>query len=223
VFVSVDWQKAPKKDTTGTILISGTGKDYRINVPIRYLPENIGGFVENEGVISIDADAYSKVVDGSKIKAEVVPNLGRTASSLIAKPFTAERVEPGKDAALIEYEFTLFNTGDIHVDTYISPTQDFKKQGGIHYAVAIDDEQPQLINMNKGEIKPDWQYAGWWTQSVGDHIKTRRSTHKVLEPGMHRLKIWLLEPGVVLQKIVIDAGGLKDSYLGPMESTFIEN
>jgi hypothetical protein len=44
------------------------------------------------------------------------------------------------------------------------------------------------------------------------------SNHKIDKAGGHILKFWMIDPGIVLQKLVIDLGGLKSSYLGPSES-----
>ncbi|HEY0724041.1 MAG TPA: hypothetical protein VGD41_08685, partial [Pyrinomonadaceae bacterium] len=44
------------------------------------------------------------------------------------------------------------------------------------------------------------------------------STHDVATAGAHTLKIYMVDAGVVLDKIVIDTGGLKPSYLGPPET-----
>jgi hypothetical protein len=32
------------------------------------------------------------------------------------------------------------------------------------------------------------------------------------------MKYWMMDPGVVLQKIIVDCGGLRPSFLGPPES-----
>ena len=79
-----------------------------------------------------------------------------------------------------------------------------------------------MININKGETQPDWQYANWWMESVGNHIKVSTSDHQLTKAGNHKLKIWMIDSGIVIQNIVIDAGGLKESYLSPPESMYIK-
>jgi len=222
VYVSIDWAKAPKGKTTGSIVIKGTGKEYVIIVPVHNdLPE-ASGFIENNDVVSFEAANYTGKFDSENIHWTIVPNLGRTNSSLIVEPVNASRHIPDNNSPRVEYEFTIFDAGELAVEAYLSPTQDFKKQDGLKYAISVDDEEPQIINLNEGESKPDWEYAEWWTKSVGDHIKIKRSEHGSVEPGKHTLKVWMIDPGIVFQKFVIDAGGLKPSYLGPPESLYVE-
>lgn len=139
----------------------------------------------------------------------------------INQPVTAETQVAIEHSPSVEYDFTTFKSGDFNVEAYLSPTQDYKKQGGLKYAIAIDNEQPQIINMNEGEILPDYKYAEWWSKSVGNHIKIKVSKHQVNLPGKHTLKIWMVDPGIVFQKFAIDTGGLKPSYLGPVESKYV--
>ncbi|MFC1838620.1 glycosyl hydrolase 115 family protein [Thermodesulfobacteriota bacterium] len=222
VYVSIDWQKAPKGRRKGEIIISGAGKEYVVKVPVYPDLPDASGFIENNGVVSIEAANYSNAIDTKDISWTVVPNLGRTDSAVIVTPSNADRQTPGNDSPRLEYEFTIFGEGDLKVDTYVSPTQNYQKTDGLKYAVAIDDEEPQIINIHEGEIKPDWQYAEWWMKSVADHIKIKRSIHKEVKPGKHILKVWMVDPGVVFQKFVIDAGGLRPSYLGPPESIYVK-
>jgi hypothetical protein len=204
------------------VVISGAGGLHEITVPIRNdLPEATG-FVENNGVVSIEAPDFTNAYDTSEISWTVVPNLGRTGSSVIVEPSNAERQTPGDQAPHLEYEFTVFDSGDLTVETYLSPTLNYKKNEGLKFALAIDDEAPQIINMHEGEVVPDWEYPEWWNNSVTDHIKIKRSIHHVSAPGPHTLKVWMVDPGVVFQKFVIDAGGLQPSYLGPPESVRVD-
>jgi hypothetical protein len=211
VYVSIDWTRAPKGDVTGEILITGAGKEYKVQVPIRNEMPKVAGFIENEGVVAFEADHFTRKIDKKDIHWTVVPNLGRTGSSLIIEPVTVENQSTLENSPRVEYEFTSFSSGDFKVGTYLSPTQDYKRQGGLKYAIAIDNEKPQIINMNEGETIPDYKYADWWTKSVGDHIKIKVSSHHVEAPGKHVLKIWAIDPGIVFQKFVIDTGGLRPS------------
>ncbi|MER3376296.1 MAG: glycosyl hydrolase 115 family protein [Allomuricauda sp.] len=217
VLVSIDWDKAPEGRATSEIVISGAGREYSVKVPIRNDVPKAAGFVENNGVVSINAAHFSEKTDTKNIRWTVVPNLGRTHSSITVEPANAERQSP-KNGPSVSYEFTVFDETELAVETYLSPTLNYKKNEGLKYAIAIDDEEPQLVNMHEGETQPDWEYPDWWNNSVTDHIKKKRTEHTSVKPGKHTLKIWMVDPGVVFQKFVIDLGGLKSSYLGPPES-----
>ena len=43
-----------------------------------------------------------------------------------------------------------------------------------------------------------------WEKVVGDNARYAHSTHTLAQPGYHTLKYWMVDPGVVLQKIVVD-------------------
>lgn len=224
VTVSIDWSKAPKGKATGELVISAGGQDNTVKVPLRNDLPQVIGFVENTGIVSMEAAHFSNKFDANDIHWTVVPNLGRTNSSVMAEPANAARQTPGDKAPRLEYVFTVLDDKDkdLKVETYLSPTLNYQKNEGLKFAIAIDNEEPQIINIHEGEKVPDWEYPDWWNNSVGDHIKKKQTIHKGVKAGKHTLKVWMIDPGVVFQKFVIDAGGLKPSYLGPPESVYLK-
>jgi len=144
--------------------------------------------------------------------------LGRTLSGVTPVPVTAQSQTPQPNSPHLEYNVYLFDTGRVKVEAYLSPVQNFNKTQGLRYAISFDDEQPLIVNIHEKDIVPDWNYPMWWNRMVSDNIKIAQTTHKIDAPGEHVLKFWMVDPGIVLQKIIIDTGGLKPSYLGPPES-----
>ncbi len=111
----------------------------------------------------------------------------------------------------------LFNVKTAEVVAVTSPVLNFMPDRGIRYAVSFDDETPQIItlvpnNYNAQNGNRDWENA------VENNSRVATSTHVLDKPGYHTLKFWMVDPGVVLQKIIVNCGGLKPSYLGPPES-----
>jgi hypothetical protein len=47
-------------------------------------------------------------------------------------------------------------------------------------------------------------------------------TTLTLEPGVHTIRVYGMEAGLVLQKLVLCRGELPDSYFGPTESGYTE-
>ncbi len=223
VTVSIDWANAPEGQNLGTISLSGSGaRPVEIPVSINKNDKKSSGYLENGGVVSINASQYSRSTDSKEVSWTVVPNMGRTGSSVITEPGNFESLEITNKSPRLEYDFTIFKDAEATLEIYLSPTQDFTKSDGLHFAVAIDDAEPVIINMNEGEEVPDWKYPSWWNSSVGDHIKIRSADLGSLSEGIHTLKVYAIDPGVVFQKFVIDTGGKKDSYLGPPVSTYVK-
>jgi hypothetical protein len=132
-------------------------------------------------------------------------------------PVTAQSVTPPQNSPCLEYKMYLFHPGTVEVEIIVAPTLNFVPSRGLRYAVSFDDQQPQIITIiTKGYVvaysNNDWQEA------VKNSVRTVRSTHTLLKPGYHTLKVWMVDPGVVLEKLIVNTGDVKLSYLGPPES-----
>jgi hypothetical protein len=168
-------------------------------------------FYEQDGYVSIGAEHYTRAITNTPVKWQTIPNLGRTGSAVTPFPVTTGAQTPSGNSPRLEYGVYLGDTGMIKVQVYLSPTLNYHNDG-LRYAISIDDEIPQVINMHEGYSEK------LWNQWVADNIIIKTSGHYIKNAGNHVLKFWMVDAGVVLQKIVIDAGGLKHSYLGPVET-----
>jgi hypothetical protein len=217
ILVNIDWTKAPTGHHQAPIVVTGPdGAKVNITVtidnPSSPKSGTFKGFIETDGYVSIEAEHYANKVETSKLKWQIIPALGRTFSAVQAEPVTAPAQTPGGNSARLEYPIYLFDTGTVRVNIYLSPIIEFNRKP-IHYAVSFDDETPQIIDCSTGN-----EARGAWDKMVADNIRICVSQHRITRPGEHVLKYWLVDPSPVLQKIVVDAGGVKPSYLGPPES-----
>ncbi|WP_460892384.1 glycosyl hydrolase 115 family protein [Rufibacter soli] len=220
VWVSVDWAKAPTGMQRVPVTISGP-KGAKVVVqavvqnPSMLQPSKVDGFIESNGYVSIEAEHFTKAVEANNIKWQVIPDLGRTASAMTTLPVTASNQTPGGNSPHLEYKLNLQKAGEVSVQVMLSPTLNFHNTQGLRYAISFDDQAPQIINIHAGKGE------GEWNRNVANNINLTISKHQLARPGAHTLKFWMVDSGVVMQKIVVDAGGLKPSYLGPPESTFV--
>jgi hypothetical protein len=169
---------------------------------------------ESAPYVSLDAENYSQAVNAGPITWQRLPDLGRTAGAVTAFPVTAApTAAPGGNSAHLEYRISLPQAGPVTVSAYLAPTLDFTNSTGLRYAVSIDDEAPQLINLHTG-LNPDNGNRPW-ERAVAENIILKTSQHTVAAAGAHVLKFWRVDPGVVLEKLVVSAGPLPATYLGP--------
>ena len=222
IWVTVDWSKAPRGSADAAVKIARKGAE-SVSVkivafnPAQVTRDSLDGFVEGEGYISIEAEHYSKNIPAGPVRWEKIDDYGRTLSALSITPATARSVTPPQDSPCLEYQLYLFNPGRIAVQTFVAPTLNFVPGRGLRYAVSFDDLAPQVVTI----LPADFDARNGnreWEESVKDAGRVVRSTHSITGAGYHTLKIWMVDPAVVVQKIVVDLGGLKPSYLGPPQS-----
>jgi len=218
IYLHVNWEEVPEGYHRAKIEIRGPGN---VCIPVyvevdnrltfSQLPEK-EIFLDMSGTVSMEAAHYVKAVDDEPVQWHEIPNLGRSGSSMLTLPVTAAPSIPGGDSPRLEYQFYARDTGLFIVSSYLSPTLNFHNNEGRSFAVSIDDETPLVVNMHK-------QSRELWGRWVSDNINVQNSIHHISKPGMHTLKWWRVDAGVVLQNIVVRKKEMSDpSYLGPPES-----
>jgi hypothetical protein len=219
VWVTADWGSAPAGSGVGSLVISGPdGGAVTVKVPFRNPgtppPDEVRGFVESDGHVSIEAEHYTRAVAPAGRSWLRIPGFGRTLSGMTALPVTGPSSTPGPQGQRLEYAIHFFSTGTFGVDAYLAPTQKIQPGPDLRYAVSFDDETPQVV-----DVHADGSLAAW-EKTVADGVTVLRTKHVITAPGPHVLKFWPPDPAVVLEKLVVDTGGLRPSYLGPPESVY---
>jgi hypothetical protein len=224
--ISVDWQKAPTGKHEVPLKVRGAnGAEVTViavvNNPEFPTEDNVKGFVESNGYVSIEAGHYHNAVEKSGIGWLLIPDFGRTLSGVTPLPVTAATQTPGGDSPHLAYKMYLFSSGKVKVKAYFAPTQNFhNSKEGLRYGISFNNDKPKAVNVHEYDTVPDWKYPPEWNQAVSDNIKITSSEHNIEKPGEHVLKFWMVDPGLVLQKIVVETGEVKPGYLGPPESFY---
>lgn len=210
IAVSIDWTKIPEGMSKGMLTVSGAGTHMDVQVIAIHPRLPARGFVEGDGVIAIEPEHTSRRVKSGAIRWETIPGYGRTLSAVAPFPVEFSPFEAGKGPRL-EYNVNTFSGSVATLELLASPSLAFAPGHGLRVALAFDDETPKVIDLASTYLSRAWETA------VSDAAQKVRTQHS-LKPGHHILKIWAIDPGTVIQRIHIDFGGLKPSYLGPAES-----
>ena len=75
-----------------------------------------------------------------------------------------------------------------------------------------------MVNITEATGADDTSLNKQWERNTSDNVNRTTTTHRIDRAGVHTLKFWMVDPTVVLQNLVVDTGGVRESYLGPPES-----
>ncbi len=217
ILLTADWNKVPSGNTPVKLVVRTTGgQTFEVNAVVSHsklkLPAGWNGFMESGHVVSMEAQHFSRSFTDMPFQWVCIPNLGRTLSAMTLFPVPYTPLEAKQNAPHLEYNMALVNTSSLQVKVFVSPTQNFTGGPGPRYAVAFDNQKPVIVDINADQSLKAWE------QTVADNINITATRHSLEKPGSHVLKFWALDPGIALQKIVIETGEVPATYLGPPES-----
>ncbi|KAI0049026.1 glycoside hydrolase family 115 protein [Auriscalpium vulgare] len=238
VEVTVDWSQV-KGTQIAQILLSATAQNTPpFSMPLIFtaihntVPAGFKGaskdvcFVEGDGGIAIEAAHATRNTTVGEVTWTEIPNYGRTVSGVTPWPRLGnnEANYTAGSGPNLQYDFYNFNSqnGTVIVTVLVSPS--FNANGDdrpLGLGVQIDASAPQTTYFfppaAPGQTPPQWDgNDGFVANGVISIIGTFPAA-----PGAHTLTLWMIEPAVVVQKIIIDTGGVRPSYLGPPESVVI--
>jgi len=175
-------------------------------------------FVQTDGCVIMEAEHYYDAVSPEGHgRWCVIPYMGRTKGGMAVMPYT-ESVE----GARISYSLCVpAGVDSVDVRVVVKSTLAFARIEGHRYGVGFEGCEPSVINFNYNlNEAPENIYTVFYPTVA------RRVVEKVVRlavPGggsARRVKLNLspMEPGIVFEKIIVDFGGYRPSYLFGEES-----
>jgi hypothetical protein len=215
LFVSVDWQKIPLKNLQeGIINFAADGKTISVKVHANRLSlpsqANSNGFIENNGYVSIHAENYNRNVKRNSGEWIVAPGLGYAGTVLQAQAVSIKDTAHLKDtgwiktnSAFAEYDFYTCSEGNAELTIFTVPTHPLNNNFSMRYAVAVDNGPLQIMDFRTVGRTDEWK------QNVLRNRAEKKISLSFVKKGAHHLKLYCVDPGVLLDAMVIDMGGMK--------------
>ena len=179
-------------------------------------PKNSGAFAEHDGFVSMEAAHFSRNVERGGAAWQIVEGLGRTGRALTIFPANAASITNATELAAgspcLEYDFTCASTGAVTATVYCVPVHRLYPGRGARFAVALDDAAPQIVSIESEE------YSKVWGGNVLRAAALGVTSNQLAAAGKHTFKLWMADPGVPVDKIVLSFGREDKAYFGPPET-----
>ncbi|MCL2387430.1 MAG: glycosyl hydrolase 115 family protein [Defluviitaleaceae bacterium] len=244
IWVSVEWDKLPSdsSDLGASIKISCADEVFSVIPLISVLPQNFpsGTFVTAHDYVSINPAKFAKNTAAQGGQFEVVKNYGRDDCDSVKVLPNGASFEPNADAPTLEYNFYINTHEECNINVFLAPSNPSRNttilplEQQLRFSVQVNDgERKTVSGLPQGSFTPG--HGVNWDFGVVNNARTISIPHGKLSEGLHTLKIFAVDAGVVIQKIVIAPASEKpqrltyspqtehfmNSLFGPPESHFV--
>jgi hypothetical protein len=218
--VTIDWDSAPSGSSVAALTVTNTNSPSSratILIPLsnHRAPADFAGHIESSGVISIEAAHFAPAPNSSPAYL-TIPSYGRTHSGVKLPPNHPSQPADGTGPVLVYPFYTFTNASSASLTVYLSASYNSNPTRPNRYAFSVDGGAVATVQpvplTDQSRDPPGWGDAVTRNAWVTKQALGRRGA------GGHTLRVWLLEPTMVLTKVVVDVGGGRESWMGPVES-----
>lgn len=148
--------------------------------------------------VSIEAYQYSARRDAGDTHIETINGLGISTKAVTVMPVVektyADRIA---DAPYLDYKVKL-DAGSKTISVKCLPTFRLYKGFALRYAISVNGSEPQVVNVDtpaeSGEV---------WSANVLRGYSVGKTTHQISSSGEANIRIYLLDPSLVLSCIEV--------------------
>jgi hypothetical protein len=156
---------------------------------------------ESDSPITVDAAAFTRQTSDFGPKWQPVDGVGwsgRAVCVLPAIPSSAWDMDKLSSSPCLEYDFKAPTDCDPTIHIYALPTMRLSLNGKLRIAAAIDDKPPEVIDIPGGTAS---ELDKFRSPGVINGRVTMLLSPGHVQAGEHRLRLYALDPGVVLDQI----------------------
>lgn len=203
-------------------------------------PENLptNTYIEANGYVSINPARFTNNTPAQGAQFTVINDYGRDGDSVKVLP-TGIRFATDSNAPMLEYGFYINLLENYTVNIFLAPSNPPRNASitpmakQLRFSVQIDEtERKTVCGLPEGKFLPG--ISSNWGFGVMDNVRIISVSHGRLFCGFHTLRIFAVDPGIVIQKIVIALSFVEpkvltknpltthfmNSYFGPPESFY---
>lgn len=234
ILVRIDYENAPADNVRASLTLTSDHGDH-IEIPV-YLenivkPLSTGTYPESLGYVSIPAVSASRYRNAAPESAYSglswgkVPYLGRendclkacldltdTAIDPVVGPLETKLPESLCQTCVAEYDIDFISEGTFQVDIYRLPT--LNELGEVRFAIGVDDQTPDIIQCTNKYVDFSDGTDSWGT-AVLQNNELLHASIRIKNPGVHTLKLYCIDPYVMIEKLVVWTKDPVPSYFGP--------
>lgn len=191
---------------------------------------------------SIPAIKYDRKTGAGGVNWILLPDLGRGDGCMGIDNVTAPSGSAASPGPVLEYDIDIPAGDSLRVAIGILPTQDINPSRGLRLGVRLDGAAPVILDARRGLVDTFSEYTPdnlrrsaklrplppqgtmalnghgrHMRNEVFDNIRWLDVTLPVTSSGRHTLGLVMIDPEIVIERIVIAPDDTRYSYFGPPE------